>query len=170
MSQGDRISQRLLKAIALIFLLLFLVLLANLIYTQLNKNSNVSYETIAGPTGKNGVNGPKGDTGSEGDRGPIGAKGDTGPQGSNGPKGDTGQNGNNGQDGPPGPQGLTGLTGETGLQGIQGAAGVDGRQIELRSNDTDKTIEWHYIGDTSWQVLVRYCDLTSSCLNPENTD
>ncbi len=111
--------------------------------------------------------------------GPIGPVGPVGSQGPQGPTGKTGEQGSPGQPGIQGPQGLAGLNGEpgkngmdgsNGKDGLSGSNGADGRNIELRGNDTDKTIEWRIEGDTEWHVLTQYCQLTNSCVAADTAD
>ena len=82
---------------------------------------------IEGPPGPPGV---RGLSGAEGPRGPVGPEG---PRGAPGNKGDKGN---------PGPRGLIGPVGPPGLRG------EDGREVELRRNQTH--VQWRYKGDTGW--------------------
>jgi hypothetical protein len=154
-----------------------LVVVGNLVYTTANLSTGRSFQTIAGPTGPpgepglQGLQGLPGLAGLPGDKGDKGDKGDRGEQGPIGPQGSQGERGpqgDQGLQGEPGVQGLTGLRGEQGLQGIQGTAGTNGKEVELRGNNEKDQIEWRYVGeaDDAWRLLVRYCDLTNTCVEP----
>lgn len=72
--------------------------------------------------------------------------------------------------GPPGPAGTTvvGPKGESGAKGEDGQAGQDaigepGREVEMRSNPLNGDIEWRYVGDDSWQLLMKKCELSGTC-------
>lgn len=84
----------------------------------------------------------KGDKGDPGERGPAGQPGAS----IKGDKGDT----------------VT-IQGLDGKDGAQGEPGASGREVEFMYNDDKKRIEWHYVGDDGWQILVDQCKLTDTC-------
>lgn len=84
-------------------------------------------------------------------------------------KGDKGSKGDAGAQGPPG-VGIKGdkgdsvtIKGQDGVNGAQGEPGASGREVEFQYNATDKRIEWRYVGDEGWQVLIDQCVLTDTC-------
>lgn len=161
MTNGSTTSKRL----YVLVVLLMLITAGNFIYIVFNWDSGREFQSIVGPSGPRGdagipgLQGPRGDIGLQGVQGPQGPQGAPGVQGASGPQGPAGRDGLDGLDG------LAGADGLPGKDGAQGPAGTDGREIELRGNNETDTIEWRYAGedDTSWRVLVRYCDLTNSC-------
>lgn len=48
----------------------------------------------------------------------------------------------------------------------QDAIGAPGREIELQSNPLNGNLEWRYIGDDSWQLLLNKCKITDTCPAP----
>lgn len=92
-----------------------------------------------------------------GDQGPIGLQGIQGAEGLQGALGPVGQ---------PGVQGSTGATGAVGPEGPigpQGEPGAPAQQIEIRYNADKSQIEWRYVGEFYWQLLVQACQLTDTC-------
>lgn len=83
-------------------------------------------------------------------------------KGDPGPKGDKGEDGSNGKDGTDGKDGNNGVNGRDG-EGVQGEPGPPGREVEFQYNETKNRIEWRYVGDSRWQVLVDGCKLVKSC-------
>jgi hypothetical protein len=157
------------RRLYILAVLLILITGANFVYIVANWNSGREFQSIVGPAGPAGesgtpgipgLQGPQGERGEQGEQGTPGARG---PQGEAGPQGATGSAG---QDGAPGSDGLDGLQGERGTEGPQGVAGVNGREVELRGNNDTAAIEWRYVGeaDDAWRVLVRYCNLTNTCV------
>lgn len=145
--------------------IIFLLIIGNFTFAVFYPHQKTA--TIIGPIGPSGQSGQQGPTGLQGDTGDTGRTGAQGPQGVSGPAGTNGLNGTNGIDGAPGSQGLQGLQGIQGIPGLNGTNGtngIDGKQVELRGNNTTKAIEWRYIGDANWQILVKYCDLTNTCV------
>ena len=59
-----------------------------------------------------------------------------------------------GKDGLPGKDGANGVDGEKGNQGEPGSPGLE---VELRTNPLNSNLEWRYIGDDSWQILLNTC-------------
>lgn len=45
----------------------------------------------------------------------------------------------------------------------QGDIGVAGREVEFQTNPKTNNLEWRYIGDDSWQILMRNCQITNTC-------
>lgn len=96
----------------------------------------------------------------------VPVKGDQGPQGEQGPKGDTGQQGQPGVS-------IKGDKGDTvtiqgldGKDGAQGEPGSSGREVEFQYNEAAKRIEWRYVGDDGWQILINQCQLLGTCEAP----
>lgn len=153
--------------------ILLLLILANFGVALANPHSQV--QTIVGPVGPIG---PAGEQGERGERGPqgfpgessVGARGEKGDRGDVGPQGPPGPVGATGAQGEPGLSGLNGQDGLNGATGPQGEAGVNGREVELRGNNDNDTIEWRYVGDQNWSVLARYCELDNTCVAPEVSD
>ena len=94
-----------------------------------------------------------------------GQKGDTGKKGDVGATGTSGQgtSGQNGSQGVRGLDGQQGVAGEKGEQGSMGEPGVPGKEVEFRYNVSKNRIEWRYVGDDTWQILVKNCQLTNTC-------
>lgn len=97
----------------------------------------------------------KGQDGVEGMQGLNGISGEKGAKGDAGVKGDTGATGATGAVGEPGIQGD---------QGIQGEPAAPARETELRTNPLNNNLEWKYVDDTSWHLLIKQCQITDSCL------
>lgn len=58
--------------------------------------------------------------------------------------------------------------GDKGEQGLQGAQGIAGKQVEFRR--TEQNIEWHYVGEDTWHILISVEELktdTSQDSNPQ---
>lgn len=87
-----------------------------------------------------------------------------------GEKGDMGARGRDGNSitGPQGPVGQTGesVQGPPGETGPQGEPGAAGREVEFRYNNKKARIEWRYVGDTFWTVLINACELIKNCEIP----
>lgn len=108
-------------------------------------------------------------------QGPIGPKGDTpqidytkianiiNQQIATLPKPKDGIDGTNGKNGVIGNPGVNGTNGQDGLPGVQGA---DGLSVELRYNAAKQQIEWRYVGDITWKLLVSNCTLANTCTGP----
>lgn len=129
-------------------------------YVRDNKN-------IASIPGPMGYSGSPGQQGLQGQRGIQGLQGEPGLKGDKGEVGLTGPQGLQGAQGMQGPQGVQGEKGEkgdTGETGPQGEPGQNGREIEVRHNDELDRTEWRYVGDEQWQVLVRDCEISDTCL------
>ena len=45
-----------------------------------------------------------------------------------------------------------GEKGDKGEQGLQGTQGIAGKQVEFRR--TEQNIEWHYVGEDTWHILI----------------
>lgn len=65
--------------------------------------------------------------------------------------------------------------GQNGADGKDGARGENGKNAkpadvsvsltpEFRSNPLSHNLEWRYVGDDSWQLLLNACLLTNSCV------
>lgn len=76
------------------------------------------------------------------------------------------QNGTPGIPGIPGQNGINGVPGTGGVPGKDGTNGIDGRTPEVRSNPMTGDIEWHYVGDRLWTILVPKCSLIINCESP----
>lgn len=74
-----------------------------------------------------------------------------------------GINGVNGKTGATGAQGQTGQTGPQGPSGSQGNPGAVGRPIVIWHNDAKAETDWQYLGDLSWKLLVKDCQITNTC-------
>lgn len=89
-----------------------------------------------------------------------------------------GEKGEKGDAGAAGPQGLPGVSirgdkGETvviegidGVDGLPGEPGAPGREVEFQYNEAKQRIEWRYVGDRGWQVLVEQCVFDNTCEAP----
>lgn len=83
-------------------------------------------------------------------------------------KGDKGDKGDTvvGPQGPPGVS-IKGDKGDAvvihGEDGAPGEPGPPGREVEFRYNEAKQRIEWRYVGDGGWQVLIDQCVLTNTC-------
>lgn len=106
-------------------------------------------------------------------QGPPGEPGKSiqGVQGEIGPMslvpGPHGKDGNDGSSGVPGSTGLIGPQGEPGTPGEpgpQGDAGAPGLQTELRTDPLNGDLEWRYVGDDDWQILMPFCSIVNTCL------
>jgi len=87
-------------------------------------------------------------------------------KGEKGDKGDSGKNGTDGKDGTNSTSTKETIVKEVPLKGEQGEAGAAGRETEFRYNETKQRIEWRYIGDSGWQILVKKCTLLADCVAP----
>lgn len=131
-------------------IVVIVVLLAGLNFGLLK--SNLPVLNSIGPRGEQGVEGKQGIQGEQGPQGIQGIQGIAGPQG------------------PTGATGVTGATGAQGPQGVQGEQGPPGepgqsaREVEFRHNASKDRIEWRYVGDLNWRLLVKDCELTDTCL------
>lgn len=69
------------------------------------------------------------------------------------------------KDGAPGHDGVNGQDGKPGNDGANGqdGVGVGGREVEMQANPLSGNLEWRYIGDDSWQLLIKKCQITDSC-------
>lgn len=82
-----------------------------------------------------------------------------------------GKNGKDGRDGTNGANGSNGVSTvstfatETIIKEVplQGEPGQPGKSTELRYNTAKSRIEWRYVGDDGWQILVDKCTLINSC-------
>lgn len=86
-----------------------------------------------------------------------------GQDGSSGVQGNPGIQGSNGSQGVQGSQGTSGNDGAPGASG-QDAVGTPGREAEFQSNPLTGNLEWRYVGDDSWQLLIEKCAITNICL------
>lgn len=88
-------------------------------------------------------------------------------KGDRGLRGFNGSDGKNGQVGPKGDTGASGKTiitqGQKGDTGDQGDQGEPGREIEIRTNPLNGNKEWRYSGTISWQILIKKCEINSTC-------
>lgn len=141
--------QRHLKRIWVVLVIMLLVITAGIAVLIFLPNQKIYQQTIAGTQGTQGPVGVQGIQGPQGKQGEVGLQGEPGPQGVQGIQG---------------PVGETGDTGPQGEQGAQGDPGVAGREIELRHNDKKDRVEWRYVGDEGWQVLMRDCELINFCI------
>lgn len=121
----------------------------------------------------NGEKGDKGDPGEQGPTGPQGEIGLTGPAGADGRDivirndgtylqwqydGDTAWTNLVSLASLRGADGTNGLDG---TNGVDGADGQNGREIEMRFDSVSGYVQWHLIGDESWQNLVDIATLTN---------
>lgn len=85
-----------------------------------------------------------------------GEKGDTGATGL------AGRNGVDGTDGQDGKSAVSTIIKEhIPIKGEQGDVGESGREVEFRHNND--RIEWRYVGEDFWSVLVNDCELLDNC-------
>lgn len=102
--------------------------------------------------------------------GPVGPRGEQG-ESIVGPQGPPGASivGERGPVGEAGADGATVITEKetvlekTGEQGPQGNPGPAGREVELQRNAATGDLEWRYVGDELWQLLLEGCELTGVC-------
>lgn len=88
-----------------------------------------------------------------------------GPQGIAGAAGRDGAAGKDGSDGLDGAPGKDGSDGKDGTNGIDGVS-LLGRTPEFRANPITGDIEWRYVGDRLWTVLLAKCSLLVNCELP----
>lgn len=152
------------------FLLLAVIILNIFLMTYKSGRGQLAYP-IPGEKGEKGEIGPKGDRGEVGPVAivPIPATippntspsisiqpmpntvispiSNFSPAAVIGPKGDSGAS-------------IQGTKGEAGEKGDPGPAG---REIELQTNNLTGDIEWRYIGDDLWTVLMKNCKIKGEC-------
>ena len=144
--------RRQLKYIVWLLVVFFLMLLGSIVLVSLDPQNKTFPTTIIQQT-------------TQGLQGLPGAKGDTvvGAQGIQGTQGLYGEQGAQGTQGIQGIQGDPGAPGEQGTQGEPGEPGQSGREIELRTNPNSLNIEWRYVGDSNWHILISLCQIQGGC-------
>lgn len=91
--------------------------------------------------------------------------------GKDGASGTNGQNGSNGQNASVDYDKVRSIVQDevakipTPKDGNNGADGIGspGREIELQTNILNGNLEWRYIGDDSWQLLMKRCAMLGNC-------
>lgn len=85
----------------------------------------------------------------------------TGLRGYPGSDGQDGADGEDGRDGKNSTSLRTVIKKEVPLKGEQGDPGTPGREVEFRHHNS--RIEWRYVGEDIWTVLVKDCELLGNC-------
>lgn len=86
-----------------------------------------------------------------------------GDQGFRGSDGIDGTDGADGQDGETAISKITTIKEQMPIKGDKGDIGQAGREVEFQYNTLKDRLEWRYIGDPFWTVLVDACELTNTC-------
>lgn len=152
------------------FLLLVVIIITLFSVVYRGRGNNIAYP-IPGPAGAQGPIGPKGD---KGDMGPVAQLPIvsfsvptvvTPPQNSNPLLHTIPVVTSVSEPGPAGPPGEKGQAGESiqGPKGDMGEPGPAGREVELRTNSTTGDMEWRYVGDDLWTVLMKKCTILNNC-------
>lgn len=84
-----------------------------------------------------------------------------------GERGSSGLDGEDGKDGKDGENAVSTITTvkeQVPIKGDKGDIGQAGREVEFQYNSVKDRIEWRYIGEDIWTVLVDACELTNTCL------
>lgn len=84
-------------------------------------------------------------------------------RGDQGFRGSDGVDGMNGVDGKDGKDSVSVKTVIKEQVPVKGDIGQAGREVEFQYNNLKQRIEWRYVGESFWQVLVDACELTNTC-------